>query len=281
VEQDVPVVVFADVDGILRDPSATAIGRASEAASMLRDEQVAIVLCSLRTRAELELLQQEIGLCEPFVAEGGAAVFLPSHYFGFHVPCARDVAGYRAIEFGESYATVVRVLRSAARRRSVRIEGFSDMSVEAVASAAQMPLLRARLATLREYVEPFTVLDPEPAARSRLLSALRSAGLYSVARGRFDYVGGALGYQQAVGALRGLYERACGTTVLTIGIADVLSDGSVLAGSHAQVMVHDDDAFAGAVDLGVWAESLTEAAASVREQFARRRQGPRRLAIYG
>lgn len=281
VQQETPVVVFADVDGLLRDPSPCMLAQAREAVRVLRDDQVAIVLCSLRTRAELEVLQQEIGICEPFVAEGGAAAFLPSDYFGFHVPCARDVAGYRAIEFGQPYDDVVRVLRATARRLSVEVEGFSDMSVEAVSSAAHLSLLRARLATLREYVEPFTVRDSRAAARTRLLSALRSAGMFSVTRAPFDYLGGTMGYQQAVGVLRGLYERACGT-VLTIAATDILGDGSVLPGSDAQVMLHRDaPADGGPVDLGNWAERLVGAAASVREQSSRRSHMTGPLAIYG
>lgn len=273
-----PVVVFADVDGLLQDPSSTVLAHAAGAVRELREQLVSVVLCSLKTRAELELLQQELGLRDPFVSEGGAAAFVPPGYFGFAVPAARDVAGYAAIEFGRPYSDIVRLLHATAQRVRVNVAAFSDMTVEEVSSATGLPLLRARLATLREYAEPFTVSDRQPGARARLVNALESAGLTCVERGRFHYLGDTPGYQAAVGMLRKMFERAHGT-VLTLGVADGLSDTAVLAGTDAQLLVHDDGEYGGAIDLGGWAEGLLDAAADLRQRKAGARRRTKLLKI--
>src|SRR6185503_14509293 len=95
----IPLVVFSSLDGIPWQASEW-----EEAARELRrlddDERVPIVLCSSRTRAEVEAIQQRLGIRHPFVCERGAAAFVPAGYFDFSIAGSRDVAGYHALEFG-------------------------------------------------------------------------------------------------------------------------------------------------------------------------------------
>jgi len=110
------VIVFSDVDGVLLHPSSQSMARAAAAFARLTDEPVSLVLCSLKTRAELEVLLQQLGLRQPFIAEAGAAVFVPRWYFPPPPHAVRTVAGYDVIEFGRPYDEVVRKLTQAAVR---------------------------------------------------------------------------------------------------------------------------------------------------------------------
>jgi mannosyl-3-phosphoglycerate phosphatase len=201
-----PIVVFSDVDGV------------DCALKHLAPDEVPLVLCSSKTRAEIEEMQQELGIRHPFVCETGAAAFIPVGYFDFDVPNARDRAGYQAVEFGWPYAEVVHTLGRTAGRLGIEIVGFSEMSVDEVARECHLTLLQARLAKLREYGERFRVLDSQETTRSRLVRALKAAGLRCVTGDRFDHVGGALDSGVGVNLLCSLYQRAFGG-VLTVGLA--------------------------------------------------------------
>jgi mannosyl-3-phosphoglycerate phosphatase len=277
----VPVVVFSDVDGVLRAPSAEALARARRALRQLETAGVGLVLCSMKTRAELELLQQELGLRQPFLAESGSAAFIPSGYFGYRPPDASERSGYEVLEFGPPYAEVIGILRATAAKLGVAIRGFSEMPLDAVAEACGVPLLRARLATLREYVEPFTVLDDSQSARTRLLRALASAGLETVTRGNYDYLGGVMDHVPGVRALRGLYDRTHGR-VLAIGLVDSLSTGSLLPATDARVLLRGDEQEAGSIDAGTWADGLLQAVDELRRRHAKaeHRRGPAALHIH-
>lgn len=207
---DTPVVVFADV----RDDLIARSGSPCDAARVqqLVRERVAVVLCSRRTRAELELLCEDCGVAQPFVCEGGAGLFIPRGYFPFDVPGARIVSGYDAVEFARPYDEVVAALHRAADRLDVPVIGFSDMSIEQVASACGMPLLQARLAKLREYGEPFRVLSHE-ADRRRLWKALRSTRLTCTPLSPFDEVSSLADGQAAIRAGIALYRRAFGAVI--------------------------------------------------------------------
>jgi mannosyl-3-phosphoglycerate phosphatase len=159
------------------------------------------VFCSTKTRAELELRQLELGISHPFIAENGAAVFVPRGYFGFAVPNATEMVGYEAVLFGRPYAEVVETLRWIAEWQGVDIIGFNDMSVDAVATDCGVSLMQARLAKLREFDEPFRLLTDDPDARHRLFKALRSARLGCTHGTRYHHAGAPVDWRAGVDLL--------------------------------------------------------------------------------
>lgn len=233
------IVVFSHVDGLLGDLRAHSLNTAAGALGRLSRQDVSIVLCSSRTRAELEHFQQELGIAhQPLISENGAAAFVPAGYFGFDVPSGRAVAGYQAVEFGRAYPSVVEALNRTASRAGIEIRGFCDMSVEEVARDGGLTLLQARLAKFREYEEVFRILDPNPAARGRLFKALRAAHLRCISGSRYDAVGAPVDIGLGVDLLRTLYQRA-GPTI-TVGVADPLAHGSLLQLVDYPVIVQSD-----------------------------------------
>jgi mannosyl-3-phosphoglycerate phosphatase len=223
---EVPVVIFADVDGVLSSSSIDALARATRTLEQL-GSRVPLVLCSGRTRPEIEQLSQDLGLAHPFICEHGAAAFIPKSYFPFEIPNATPAGAYHVVEFGRSASSIRDMLRRAAARHGITIRTLSDMSVEDVAQMYGASLLRARLIKLRDYGELFTVDEPGGSARLRLLDALRAMHLRCVPGQPFDHVGAAVDIGIGVGLLRTLYRRAHGTAI-TVGIADWLAEGDVL-----------------------------------------------------
>lgn len=204
---DAPVVVFTDVDDALLDAPRS---RAAviEADDRLARGQIALVFCSSKTRAELEAVRQDLSIFHPFICENGAGVFVPQGYFPFDVPYAREVAGYQAVEFGRPYADVIQILHRVAERLGIEVLGFSDMSVEQVAGECGMPLLRARLAKLREYGERFQIVSGTPSARGRLRKALQAAHLVCTIGVPYCYVGSPVDPDPGIGLLTALYRCA-------------------------------------------------------------------------
>jgi mannosyl-3-phosphoglycerate phosphatase len=258
-----PIVVFSDVDGVLRHPSVHSCTEAARALQRLWREDVPLALCSSHTRAEVGWIQQELGIRHPFICESGGAVFIPAGYFEFAVPGARDLAGYQAVEFGRPYAEVVRTLHRTAERLRIEIVGFGDMSVEEVARDCRLPLLQARLSKVREYGERFRVLDPGEATRSRLFRALKAARLRCITGEQYDQVGASVDNSIGVGMLLGLYNRAWGS-VLPVGLVDELADDEALQFVNRRVIVPDDDPAMGGVDMVGWAEAIVDTVESAR-----------------
>ena len=232
------LVVFTDLDGCLLDHDTYSFAPAAEALAVLAAQEIPLVLCSSKTRAEIEMLQQDLGIAHPFLNENGGALFLPRGYFQFPIRESRAMAGYDVLEFGLPYYRVVESLHRVVRELEIPVVGFSDMTTEEVAKDFKLSLMEARLAKLREYDEPFRILDPSPAARSRLFKALHRAGLRCTRGGRYNHLTGVTDKGLGVRTLKSLYERAWGK-IVAVGLGDAHNDLSLLQEADIPIVVQN------------------------------------------
>ena len=179
------------------------------------------------------------------------------------MPNARSIAGCQAVEFGRAYAEVVDILHQTAARLRIEILGFSDMSIEEVARECQLTLLQARLAKLREYEEPFRLIDPGSAARSRLFKALEGANLRGREGGRFDRVGAPVDVAVGVNLLNSLYRRGRGD-LITVGVTLTTPDDNLLRLVDHAIMAADDDGRENAINVVDWAEAIVHRVRELR-----------------
>jgi mannosyl-3-phosphoglycerate phosphatase len=234
-----PLFIVTDLDGTLLDPETYDIGPAGPVLLRLARAGIPLVLCSSKTRAEIEALQQRLDLHHPFIAENGGAIVAPVGYFD-RVPHRAVVDGGRVVlALGRPYPEVVRALREVAAEERVRVVGFSDMTVGDVAEECGLPVLDAQLAKLREFDEPFRLLDPDPAARSRFFKALHRRGLKAVSGGRFDHVTGNADKGRAVVVLRSLIPDRAAPVVMA-GLGDDLNDVAMLREVDLPVIVRSE-----------------------------------------
>jgi mannosyl-3-phosphoglycerate phosphatase len=183
----------------------------TEVASVLRRvaaRRMPLVLCSTKTRAELEFVQQGLGLRHPFVCENGAPVYVPTGYFDLALPTTRAAPGYEVVEFRRPYAEIVDVLGRTARRLGIDIIGFHDMAIEDVALECHLPLLQARLAKMREYGEPFRIVGGNARHRQQLVRALWAAGVACTCIGPYDHASAPVDEIDGINLLCKLYRRA-------------------------------------------------------------------------
>jgi mannosyl-3-phosphoglycerate phosphatase family protein len=229
------MVVFSDVDVVLGDLSSRVVATALE---MMAHEGIPLILCSGKTRAELEYIRHRFEIPHPFVCEDGAAVVVPREYFGFSVPHTRDLAGSYLVEYGEKYSVVVDALRRTAHRVAVEIRGVDDMSVDEVASEFHIPPLHARLAMLREYTECFRICDPTQSVSERLFKALRATRLRCLHGARYHHIGAPVDKRVCVMLLTALYWRHRGP-VVTVGVTDGVGDQTLLRAVDRPIVIRD------------------------------------------
>jgi mannosyl-3-phosphoglycerate phosphatase family protein len=234
-----PLLIITDLDGTLLDPETYDIGPAQAVLERVAFAGIPLVLCSSKTRAEIEALQRRLDLHHPFIAENGGAIVAPVGYFDRIPPGAVIDGGRFVLALGRPYAEVVRALREVAAAERVQVVGFSDMTVGDVAEECGLPVLDAQLAKLREFDEPFRLLAADPATRSRFLKALHRRGLKALSGGRFDHVTGEADKGRAVAELRSLITARAGPIVLA-GLGDGLNDVAMLREVDLPIIVRSD-----------------------------------------
>ncbi len=227
-------VVFTDLDGTLLEHETYSWAPARPALERLSRRGVPLILCTSKTRAEVEVYRAALGNRDPFIVENGAAIFMPRRYFPFEVPNTVSRDGYDVIEFGAPYEDLVATLDLAASRSGVAVRGFHQMSVEEVRERSGLSEEEARRAKQREYDEPFVILDAGGAPR--LLAAIEGLGKRWTRGSRFYHLTGGNDKAGAVVRLRNLFERALGP-VTAVGLGDGLNDAEFLAVVDVAILI--------------------------------------------
>jgi mannosyl-3-phosphoglycerate phosphatase family protein len=203
-------VVFSDLNGILLDPDSYSCGPAEPGIRTLGELGHPLVLCSSKTRAEIEYWRQRLDNSEPFIVENGGAIYIPRNYFPFRPEGSKLRDGYEVIELGTPYRELVETLRRASAVAECPTIGFHQMSVAEICICTMLPVRQAELAKRREYDEPFEIAG---SGVRRLLSTIRLFGKNWTQDERFYHITGGHDKASAVRLLSALFARAFGEPV--------------------------------------------------------------------
>jgi mannosyl-3-phosphoglycerate phosphatase len=232
-------VVFTDLDGTLLDSKTYSYEKSLAAINRLKENDIPIIFCSAKTRAEQEVYRSALALFHPFVVENGGAIFIPRAYFPFPFDYHRVVDHLLTIELAIPRSTVKRLLAKIARENTFSFTGFTDMSAARVAEITGLSLESARLARQREYDEPVE-FDSSGKDIGEFLAKLGKAGLNWSRGGRLYHVMGGGGKGKAVEILSRLYRKMWGA-IETVGLGNGLNDLPLLQQVDVPILVQKRD----------------------------------------
>ncbi len=224
------LIVFSDLDGTLLDEEDYSFDRAHEALRMLEEREIPLVFCTSKTRAEVVPIRDRLGNRDPFIVENGGAVYIPADYFAGHFDCDRMTDDYLVIELGTPYQGMVAALDRLKRKTGAPLRGFSDMTVDEVASRCNLAPLQARQAKMREWDEPFLVLDPKA-----IDAVMASVEIPVASGGRFYHLASS-DKGRAVSVVMELMRRFRGDFV-SVGIGNAANDIPMLQAVDIPIMV--------------------------------------------
>ena len=233
-------VIFTDLDGTLLGPDYS-FAAALPALEELRRRNIPLIICSSKTRGEIEVYRSRLGNRHPFISENGGGIFIPRGYFPFpspgSLPCGDD-GEYRIITLGTPYREVRRGIASL-REKGFSLKGFGDMTYEEIVEMTGLGAEEAALAGEREYDEPFLFRGSMEEVR-RLREAARREGL-RVTPGRLYHLHGATDKGRGVSVVAALYRRAAPETV-TAALGDGPTDLPMLLAVNYPTAVLRPDA---------------------------------------
>jgi mannosyl-3-phosphoglycerate phosphatase len=231
------LVIFTDVDGTLIDHDTYQFEEAKSTLDVLRGKSIPVILCTSKTRFEIEGLRNQMGLYTPFVVENGAAVFVPRDTCHGRPAGFIEKGDYFVFEMGTPYGTLCQVWNETKAEEPFRMKGFSEMTVQEIALHTGLPLDQARLAAMREYSEPFLFFDT-PDRLSRLKSLLAERGLQITRGGRFFHLIGNNDKGKAIAVLKGIYEDTFhGSALKTVGLGDSANDIPMLRNVDVAIVI--------------------------------------------
>lgn len=228
------IVIFTDLDGTLLNHEDYSFEEARPSLERIGKSGIPLIVATSKTRPEVELLQREIGIREPFIVENGGGIFFPCGYRNFTITGGERSGDYTLIRVGTHYTAVRDFLAKIGKRFDIR--GFGDLSPGEVAVLAALSPARAELAKRREFTEPFLLGRPDNIEPLREIAGRE--GLKITRGGRFYHL---IGIRQdkgeAVRIVCDIFRKNTGDAFMTIGLGDSENDLPMLEQVDIPVLI--------------------------------------------
>ena len=221
-------VIFTDLDGTLLDHDTYSWKKALPARDLCKRLQVPVIPVSSKTRAEIDLLYLNLQMSPPFISENGGGIFFQEEALKELPPEVVFDNGLWKLSLGLPYTRIIRGLQEIRDELGWDIRGFSDMDVAEISRLTGLDTNTAHLASMREFDEPFIVLEDQPVDENTLLEAAAKRGLCLISGGRFYHLQGKNDKGQAVEKLISWYKQSHGQ-VISMALGDSPNDFSMLA----------------------------------------------------
>jgi mannosyl-3-phosphoglycerate phosphatase len=220
------LLIFTDLDGTLLNQEDYSFDAVLPVLKKLRDLNIPVIPVTSKTRSEVEILRQQLQLCDPFIVENGSGIFIPVNDHRFLVSEAEVWGNYHLLRLGFTYEEARQKIKQVEQQLNQELKGFGDLSEAEIQALTGLPDSEVKLAKAREFTEPF--VTPKNTAPESIEQAVFSLGDRVVVGDRFSHlIGGNAGKGKAVTLLVELYQNS-GREIVTIGLGNSPNDLGML-----------------------------------------------------
>ena len=219
-------IVFTDLDGTLLDEKYS-FKKALPALEILKEQDIPLVFCTSKTRAEIEIYRRKLNNNHAFISENGGAIFIPLNFFH-----SKRKEKYKIIELGKSYKNLIGVFKKI--KKQIPVKGFSEMSAKDLVRDSGLSLKEAKLAKKREYDEAFALENKKD--EKKLIKLIKKYNLNYTKGGKYYHLLGNNDKGKAVKILSKFYKKKY-KKILTIGLGDAKNDLSMLKSTNKSFLI--------------------------------------------
>jgi len=231
-------LIFTDLDGTFLNHHDYSFEASTEALKKIKEAQAPLIFTTSKTKAEVERLQQKVGISEPFIVENGAALFIPKGYQAFDLSDLSNFDDKKVILFGKAYSEILAFYKK--YREAYAMVGLSDMTNNEIAELTGLGLSSVPFVRARDFTEPFVLKD-----ESQLEALQKSADKYDLKitkGGRFYHLMSkfqdkGVAVKETITLFEGLYKEK----VYSIGLGDSENDLPMLERVDLPILIQKHD----------------------------------------
>ncbi|MFT2109989.1 HAD-IIB family hydrolase [Marinomonas sp. 2405UD68-3] len=232
------MAVFTDLDGTLLDHHTYCFSAAIPMLQKLKSLNIPVIPNTSKTFDELIFIRQKLGLDSPFIAENGAAVYIPLSFLANpsfdqmrSVLDLHDDGDHYIKTFTEPRQYWLMLLETHASHFAHLYTGFSSMSIPEIQHETGLSLEQAEAASKRHFGEPLKWHGSDEELQEFTL-IMQDAGVCVVKGGRFVHVSGVTDKGQAMTWLSSIME-----VNTTVALGDGENDTSMLEKADVAVQI--------------------------------------------
>lgn len=231
-------LIFTDLDGTFLNHHNYSFAESYEALQKIKELEIPLIFTTSKTKSEVELLQQKVGIEEPFIVENGAALFIPKNYQGFDLSFLADYEDKKLMLFGKPYDKVLAFYNL--YKEECGMLGFSNMSDVEVSNLTGLSQQAVLLAKQRDFSEPFILEDKSKLEELKKLA--RGYQLKVTKGGRFYHLIGEL-QDKGVAVIETieLFETLYKEKINSMALGDSENDLAMLERVKVPIMIRKHD----------------------------------------
>jgi mannosyl-3-phosphoglycerate phosphatase len=218
------IIIFTDLDGTLLDHRTYSYSKAEEALKLIRERKAPLILCSSKTRNEIQVYRKKLSNNDPFISENGGAIFIPENYQGLKCKFDKIENDHLVIEIGSEYKVLADVFEKIKSKTGINIKSITEFTIDEVIQLTGLNREEARLAVTREYSLPFIINAGEKEIES-VKDEISSSGFNYTEGARFIHLMGANDKGKAIKILVDIFKmNHPEKKIVSVGIGDSLND---------------------------------------------------------
>lgn len=233
------IIIFTDLDGTLLDLKNYSFEKAKESLNLIHRLKIPLIICSSKTKCEIEYFRRKLKNNHPFVSENGGGIYIPKNYLKKEIKKYKIEKSqeYFLIKLGEKYDNLRKVLNKI-KNMGFKIKGFGDMSIKEIMKLTNLNKYLSKLAKTREFDEVF-ISEENKENEKRILSFIKKSKL-KYTKGELFHILGKNNKGKAVKILKDLYKKEFGN-IFSIGIGDGENDIPMLKNVELPIIVKKTD----------------------------------------
>ncbi|WP_413160723.1 HAD-IIB family hydrolase [Capilliphycus salinus ALCB114379] len=218
------LLIFTDLDGTLLNSDDYGYDAALPVLKQLQELKIPVIPVTSKTRSEVEVLREQIGLTDAFIVENGSAVFIPISEQNLASPQTENWGDYYLMQFGFNYTEARQGLQKVAEVLNQPLKGFGDLSEAEIHQLTGLHPEDVKRAKNREFTEPF--VTPKNLTSVEIEQAVNPWGFQVVVGDRFSHlIGQKAGKGKAVQWLIEQYQNhQPDAKIITVGLGNSPND---------------------------------------------------------
>lgn len=225
------IVVFSDLDGSLLDHHDYSYAAARPGLDRLEAMGVPLVLATSKTRDEVQVFVEELGLDTPFIIENGGGILIPPGYFD---SVSKDQE-YEELVLSAPVRELQHVLDQA-RADGYQFRSMLEMDINEIVELTGLRPEEAERAARRHYTIPLVWRDDDERLPG-FQALIESSGFCLLRGGRFYHLQGSTDKSVALKNLVRRYEQLNAVPVISIALGDSGNDRKMLETADYAIVI--------------------------------------------
>lgn len=225
-------IIFTDLDGTLLDRNYS-FKKAKKALKIIKERDIPLILCTSKTKEEVEIYKRRLDINEPFIIESGGAIYIPTDYFKFDYDFSYSDKNYKVIKLGGDIEKLRKTINKI--KKEVKIKVLSDLSAKEISTLTNLSVKEAKLIKKHKY-ELALIFDKK---HEKVVKKTIEKDGFNFRKGKFYYIKKS-NKGKAVKILISLFKKKYGS-IQTYAIGDSQNDSDMFDAVDEAFVVKNPD----------------------------------------